>query len=52
VRASAEMGGFVAVGIRAHSGTTYSFFTIAGAGVGFGVGTDAAALNVALAGGA
>jgi len=34
----------------AHSGTTYGFFTTAGAGVGFGVGADESALNVALAG--
>jgi hypothetical protein len=51
-RASAEMRGFVAVVVRAHSGTTYGFFTTAGAGVGFGVGTDVSALNVALAGAA
>ena len=30
------MRGFVAVVVRAHSGTTYGFFTTAGAGVGFG----------------
>jgi len=51
-RASTEMRGFVEVAVRAHSGTTYGFFTTVGAGVGFGVGTDASALNVALAGAA
>jgi hypothetical protein len=44
------MRGFVAVVVRAHLGTTYGFFTTAGAGVGFRVGTDVSALNVALAG--
>jgi len=48
--ASSEMRGWVAVVVRAHSGTTYGFLTIAGARVGFGVSTDAAVLNGALAG--
>jgi len=51
-RASAEMRGLVAVVVRAHSGTTYGFLITAGAGAGFGVGTDAAALNDALTGAA
>src|SRR6266850_840382 len=48
--ASTEMRGLVAVVVRAHSGTTYGFLTTAGAGAGFGVGTDAAALEIGLAG--
>lgn len=51
-RASAEMRGFVAVVVRAHSGRTYGFFTTSGAGVGFGVATDVSLLDVALAGAA
>ena len=48
--ASAEMRGLVAVLVRAHSGTTYGFLTSDGAGAGFGVGTDAVALDIELAG--
>lgn len=48
--ASTEMRGLVAVVVRAHSGTTYGFLTTAGAGAGFGVSTDAATLEIGLAG--
>ncbi len=52
VRASSEMRGFIAVVVRAHSGTTYGFLATAGVGEGSGVGTDAVALDVVLPGAA